>query len=361
MGRKSKNTMFLARIFARKPRFFARALANYSRAAFLGQHRLRFMDIAVDYTCNLSCSHCSAMSLRQRDQPRLSVDEYRRISAELRHHGCLLFHFTGGEPLLRNDLEDIIRVFDPASSAISLQSNGFPATRKRLEALKKAGLDIFCVSLDSGIREEHDKFRNCQGSFDKALEALILARDIGLITTISTCVSHDNVYSDGLHKVIDLAAELTIDCQFNLAVPAGRWREQLAFVLTDDDKRQVRILLRENPHCRLDLFHNWSKVGCGAIKEKLYLSAYGDIMPCPFIQVSFGNLRQDGVSTARQRAMAVSEFREYWPECLAAEVKPFMEQLANFYEGAEGMPVPFDAARWQATGKPMQPLKIDSQ
>jgi MoaA/NifB/PqqE/SkfB family radical SAM enzyme len=211
-------------------------------------------------------------------------------------------------------------------------------------------VDIFCVSLDSGIAEEHDRFRRREGSYKKALEVLELAADVGFITTISTCVSHDNIRSDGLRRVIALARDMGIDCQFNLAVPTGHWQDNQAIVLTEDDQAEVRRLLDTNSHCRLDLFHNWSEVGCGAIKEKLYLSAYGDIMPCPFIQISFGNLRHESLETIRARAFEVEPFRSYWPLCLAAEDRAFMERVVVHARSKGQPPVSFDPVGWNAAG-----------
>jgi MoaA/NifB/PqqE/SkfB family radical SAM enzyme len=345
LSRYVSNAGLLGRVFARKPKFLARTAAGFARAALLGQHRMRFMDIAVDYNCNLSCSHCSALPMSRADEKPLSVEQYKVIAQDLLREGVVLFHFTGGEPLLRKDLEEIIAAFDPSRSCISIQSNGFPATPKRLKSLRGAGVDIFCVSLDSGIEAEHDQFRNREGSYRKVMDVLALARDTGFITTVSTCVSHDNIRSEGLRRVIEMTAQMGISCQFNLAVPTGHWQENAAIVLTEQDRAEVRCLLDENPHCRLDLNHNWNKVGCGTIKEKLYLTPYGDVLPCPFIHISFGNLKTDRLSAVRERAFQIPEFQSYWPSCLAAEDHDFMERIARFSEG-HGALVPFEPQRW---------------
>ena len=88
------NADLLGRVFLRKPRFFSRTALNFARSTLLGQQRMRFMDIAVDYACNLSCVHCSALPLHRSDEPPLSVEEYGRIAGELRAAGVVLFHFT---------------------------------------------------------------------------------------------------------------------------------------------------------------------------------------------------------------------------------------------------------------------------
>lgn len=340
------NIRLLSGIFVRKPKFLARTVVNYIRATLFNEQRMRFMDIAVDYACNLSCTHCSALPMLRSDETPLSIEEYRKIADDLRREGVVLFHFTGGEPLLRLDLEEIIRAFGPDRCCISIQSNGFPATPQRLKSLRAAGVDFFCVSLDSAIEEEHDQFRGREGSYKKVIEVLRLAKGMGFITTVSTCVSHENIRSEGLHKVIALTKEMGISCQFNLAVPIGHWQDNATIVLTEDDTAEVRRLLKVNRHCRLDLYHNWSKVGCGTTKEKLYLSPYGDVLPCPFIQIAFGNLKHKTVREVRKNAFKIEQFREYWPVCLAAEDHDFMGQVMRFSEGRTA-PVQFDFERWR--------------
>jgi MoaA/NifB/PqqE/SkfB family radical SAM enzyme len=342
------NVGLVSKIFMRKPKFFARAIGGFFRATLLKEQRMRFMDIAVNYDCNLSCTHCSALPMQRTNENPLSVDEYKSIAEGLRREGVVLFHFTGGEPLLRKDLEEIIRAFGPEQSCISIQTNGFPATPKRLQSLRDAGVDILCVSLDSGIEMEHDAFRGRDGSYKKVLEVQSLAKDMGFITMVSTCVSHENIHSDGLHKVISLTKEMGVSCQFNLAVPTGHWQDNTSIILTEEDKVEVRRLLKQNRHCRLDLYHNWTKVGCGAIKEKLYLNPYGDVLPCPFIQIAFGNLKRESVHEVRKNALNIEQFRKYWPECLAAEDHDFMEQVAHFSEGSATPLTHFNLEQWRA-------------
>ena len=321
------NAGVLYNLAKRKPRFMARLVYGGFCAIVLRQNRLRFMDIAVDYECNMKCSHCSAVNLSRghKVEERLTREDYTFLADQLCKEGCLIFHFTGGEPLVRNDLEDIIQAFNSNRCGISIQSNGILATPCRLKSLREAGADIFCVSIDSGIPKEHDEFRNYPGSFKLAIEALDNAKKLGYQTMISTCLSHANIDSEGFLKVVAMAEERGIWCSINLAVPAGNWRECDEFMLTEDDQRKWREFVRKHPHCHIDLHHNWKAIGCGTVKEKLYLTAYGEVMPCPFIQVSLGNLREEELSKIRKRALLYPKFAEYGPLCLAAEDKEFIE------------------------------------
>ncbi len=319
------NSSFILTVARRKPQFLSRLATGAFHALVLRKPRLRFMDIAVDYACNMKCTHCSAASLGRKRDKQLTLEEYERFADLLCAEGCLIFHFTGGEPLLRQDLEDVIRAFKPERCGISIQSNGLLATRDRLKSCRDAGADIFCVSIDSGIPEEHDKFRNSPGAFNLAIKALDSARDLGYQTMISTCLSHENIDSEGFLKAVRIAEDRGIWCSINLAAPTGNWRECGSFMLTDEDQLKWREFVRNHPLTHIDLQHNWRTVGCGAIKEKLYLTAYGDVMPCPFIQISFGNLRKEGISAIRKRALKYPKFAAYWPKCLATEDREFIE------------------------------------
>ena len=343
---KTQNLRFLGGICIRKPLFFARLLYGFFMARVLKQKRLRFMDIAVDYACNMRCVHCSAASLSDPGTPKLTLQDYATLARMLRAQGCLIFHFTGGEPLLRKDLEEIIKAFKPSMCSISIQSNGLLVTRERLRSLRRAGVDIFNVSIDSGIPEEHDAFRRTPGAFAKAVEAVKMAMQEGFCVTISTCISHANLGSQGLRDIIDMTRQLGIWCYFNLAVPAGNWRECTDFMITEEDMKAWRKIVAENPHCRIDLCSNWYVTGCGTIKEKAYLTAYGDIMPCPFIQVSLGNLKNETMSEIRARAARVPEFADYWPCCLAAEEKAFIEKMPCYAGIQQRLPVHYSAIPW---------------
>lgn len=342
MSRIYSNATLILNVAKRKPKFLARLGAGAFRAIILRQRRLRFIDVAIDYACNMKCKHCSAVSLGRKNEDLLTKEEYAQLADQLCAEGCLIFHFTGGEPLLRRDLEDVIRSFKPERCGISIQSNGILATRERLKSCREAGADIFCVSIDSGIPAEHDAFRNSPGAFNLAKNALDNARDLGYQTMISTCLSHGSIGREGFLKAVQIAEERGIWCSINLAAPAGNWRECDEFMLTEEDQLQWREFVKKHPLMHIDLQHNWTAVGCGAIKEKLYLTAYGDIMPCPFIQVSFGNLRTENIRDIRNRALRYPKFATYWPKCLATEDREFIENNPCYHHTDSGtLPLPW--------------------
>ncbi len=328
----------------RKPLLIARLLATYARILLAGARPLRYVDFALDFACNLNCVHCFAKALIRPEDgaQRMAVEDYRRVAEECRELGAVNFSFQGGEPLLFPQLEEIIKACAPRSSLISVTTNGTLLDAERIRALESWGVDILTVSLDSAIPEEHDRFRGRAGTFAKTLQGIRSALANGLRVTIGTTVSHENLHSEGLRRLIEMAEEMRVIMCFNLAVPAGRWRENEEILLTPEDMAFIHSLTRKYRYLRTDFEANYWHWGCGAIKEILYITPYGEVLPCPFIHISFGNVLREPVSAIRERALECEHFADYIKRCLAAEDKDFIERYLSLTFGQPHLPL--DAA-----------------
>ncbi|RME39851.1 MAG: radical SAM protein, partial [Planctomycetota bacterium] len=297
----------------------ARMAGAYLKVALLDRRPFRFFDVALGYACNLSCVHCSAAELvRPRSQP-LTHEEYRRFVREAMGCGCTVFHFTGGEPLLRKDLFELIRIFRPAWNMISIQTNGTLLTEEKVDRLHDAGVRSLCISLDSADPAEHDVFRGKRGAFASALAGLDRAIEKGFSCAVVFCVSHQTLRGESTLRLVRLIGERGVNGFITLAVPIGRWAGREDVMLTPEDRRYLNDLMREHPFLRTDFESNWKEQGCPAMREKAYLSPYGDVLPCPFIQVSYGNIRREPLRVILQRGREAPEFGHYPPVCRAAE------------------------------------------
>ena len=314
----------------RKPLLLLRLAKAFIDVYLLGRRRLRYVDFALDFKCNLACEHCFATALEKPEgTPRLTLEDYRRIADECMALGSVEFSFQGGEPLLLDNLHEIIDCFKPERNLIAVTTNGTLINREKLDYLKKAGVDILTVSLDSGIAEEHDRFRGAHGTYEKSISGIKLALDNGFLVTIGTCVSHKNVRSEGIGKLVDMAKEMKMVLVFSLAVPAGRWQDNKDVLLSEDDLGYIHELTEESPYIRTDFEANYRHIGCGAVKEILYLTPYGDVFACPFIHKSLGNARQESIKDIRDRALENKYYKDYWQKCLAACDREFMEKYVN--------------------------------
>lgn len=316
----------------------------YLRVALQNQRPFRFFDVALHYGCNLTCEHCSASPMMRPRAELLNHDEYRRFVDDAMRYGAMAFHLTGGEPLMRSDVFDIIKIFKPNWNMVSIQTNGLLLTEPTADRLQDAGVRMIGISIDSADPAEHDRFRGHKGTFDAALAALDRARARGMVCAISICVSHENLRSDGVLRLIELIGEKGAKGFLNLAVPIGRWAGRWDLMITDEDRDYINELIAKYPYIRTDFETNWRERGCSAMKEKAYLTPYGDVIPCPFIQVSYGNIRDMALADIIQRGATSEELRGYPPRCLASQDREFVQRFRCYHPGCERLPVPRDEA-----------------
>jgi len=338
------NLSFVVKSFRSKPKLMGRMIAGYVRAFSSVSGPMRFMDVAVSYNCNFSCQHCSAEALKS-DKSPLSIFEYKRVARDAMDCGVMAFHFTGGEPLLRDDLLDVITAFQPRENLISIQTNGWFVTDDFLKEYKSIGGDILCVSVDSVTSYFHDSFRHKEGSWDKAVSALKMASTHGLRTLLAATVTHQSMNDGGLEGLTVFSKSLGAILSLNLAVPAGNWKGCDDFILTAADRAKLNAHIKANPHVRTDFQSNWRKRGCPAFKEKCYLSPYGDVIPCPFIHVKFGNVREQSLKEIRSNALRQKWLRVYHPVCIAAESREFIASAGCYRENDGRMPLDYRASR----------------
>ncbi|MDI6756629.1 MAG: radical SAM protein [Endomicrobiia bacterium] len=311
----------------RKPMAVARVANAFIKSKVFGRPPLRYVDFSIRQECNLKCAHCFATAFTDDTRPRMTPKDYFRVAGECMALGAVNFSFQGGEPLMFKELPDIIAACRPHKNLISVTTNGTLLDEKRVAELKKIGVDIFTVSLDSSIPEEHDGFRGMKGAFARAVEGIKIARRAGINVTLGSVVTHHTLKSEGIKGLMKMAEEMKIILNIIFPVPAGRWsRENDNMLLTPDDVAHIESLTSRSRYIRTDFQGNLGRRGCGAAKEILYLTPYGDVLTCPFIHISFGNIFEESVKTIRDRALRNSYFKDYAPNCLASTDEDFVKK-----------------------------------
>jgi len=179
-------------------------------------------------------------------------------------------------------------------------------------------------SLDSADAEFHDNFRHMKRAFDKTLDAVRLALKCGFRVCVVCTVSHENCMSPGVKSLVDLTKKLGVMLIISRAAPVGRWRGRLDVLLTDEERKYIYGLVNKYPHVRTDFETNILKYGCSAGAEKLYITPYGDVLPCPFMHISFGNVLKTPLETIRENMM--QRLGVYASTCYVAENRDFIEK-----------------------------------
>ena len=150
----------------------------------------------ITQACDLSCVHCRACAQPKRNPLELSTDEGKRLIDQVAEMNIPVFVLTGGDPIKRPDLFELIQYATQVGVRVSLTPSATPLlTREIIHRLKRCGLARLAVSLDGSNQEIHDAFRGLSGSFDRTMEAIEWANEAGLPVQINTTFSRRN-YED---------------------------------------------------------------------------------------------------------------------------------------------------------------------
>lgn len=170
-----------------------------------------YVKIKVNYGCNLKCEMCKHW--RDTREPPISMDRFGEIISELAELGCRKIHFSGGEPMLRPQLPDLIAHATALGMRVTLTTNGTLVDKAKARRMVEAGLRGVNVSIDSPIRKMHEKIRGVEGAFKTTTRAVALFRKYAhkgkLTVRINTVVSRTNYTT--LETLPDLAHQLGAD------------------------------------------------------------------------------------------------------------------------------------------------------
>ena len=297
-----------------RPQF--RALKGLVKKYLTGRPSPLAMTFAVTYRCQCNCVHCSAARCQRADVPELSTEEAKRLIDESQKLGVCILAFTGGEPLLRPDIFELIAHVDQRKCLPLMFTNGILLSTETIDRLAEAGLYTLFVSLDAANAEEHDRLRATPGLFEKAIGGLRRAREKGIMTGISSYASRTGTAAGQYRKMYELAAELgahtllLFDC-----VPTGRQIRQTSEMLTGEQREEILEFTRavfkrsDVPSLSSQAWQNslegyLSGIGCLAGNIQYYVSAYGDVAPCDFAPLSFGNIREEPLRAIWKRLIS---------------------------------------------------------
>jgi len=187
--------------------------------------------------CNLACRHCYAAAEAEGAPGELSTAEGRQLLDELADYGVPVVLFSGGEPLVREDLPELVAHAAERGIRPVLSTNGTLLDEERARTLRDAGLAYAGVSVD-GLRERNDRFRGAEGAFDAALDGIDACLDAGLKTGLRYTVTEANVAD--LTGVVDLLAERGVDrfCFYHLDY-GGRGDDARDVDLTPEARREA--------------------------------------------------------------------------------------------------------------------------
>ena len=200
--------------------------------------------------CNLKCVHCYAQAVDPDGKDEISTEQGKAIISDLAAYGAPVMLFSGGEPLVRQDLPELASYATEKGMRAVISTNGTLITKEKARELKAINLSYVGISLD-GAEEIHDKFRGVPNSFKKALEGLENCKAEGLKVGLRFTINKRNVVE--IPKVFKLLRELEVPriCFYHL-VYSGRGSEMIKEDLNHAETRSVVDLIMDETRALFD-------------------------------------------------------------------------------------------------------------
>jgi MoaA/NifB/PqqE/SkfB family radical SAM enzyme len=263
--------------------------------------------------CAYRCPHCY-----QRNDEGGELDEALMIQTakDMQRHGTCFFNVEGGEPLLRFErLLNLCRRLGPTAE-IWVNTTGYTLTPERVRQMKEAGVFGVMISLHSDKKEEYDAFTQFPGSYENALNAMKLFHEAGIGVAVNTVPNAEMVKGDKLEKLLVIAKENFADfVQIIHTKPSGAWLKSPEMVINQqtlvDAMKAIHIRMNNEgsfadyPSISAQVFEeDETEFGCTAgMVDRYYIGHTGEVQPCEFLNVSFGNVQKEpfDVIAARMR------------------------------------------------------------
>lgn len=338
------------------PRLAAGGAPDQSRHRAFHDRRMREADfdlapftIAWEITraCAYACVHCRADAQHARDPAELTTAEAKALVDRIAAFGSPILVFTGGDPMMRPDLFEIIRYATDAGLRCSLTPTATElATKERLGLAMEAGVRRIALSLDAPNAEVHDGFRQVSGSWERTMGILRSALSIGLSAQINTTVTRRNL--ELLPEMVDFVKEAgAVQWSLFFLVPTGRgqradmispedherlfhWLYDLSLAGDFDVKATAAPMYR-----RVAIERRRAQAGSGRIDETfqgagfqfadgldrpvkgvndgrgfLFVSHRGEIMPSGFLPIAAANVRESDIVEVYRRHRLFRELRD---------------------------------------------------
>lgn len=325
---------------ARNSRVVPRVLKNYFESLLLRKKPLRSVDVTFDYRCNYNCNHCYAHKLGDTNKALLAFKEIIDNIDICIKEGAIHFNIIGGEPTINPDLFRTITYIHNKGALVSLATNGSMLTREYLLRLKNCKLDLVLISLDYLSADEQDELTGHKGSFLKVVEAVDNATALGLTVFISTVITKYKLRNNEVKKMLDFCRSKKITCHINLPTLYGRWQGRGDLLFDNHEIRMIKALY-DDPCVRSCEMSAYFLKGCSPGLEKLHITPYGDVFPCAFIPITFGNIRNEALSLIRRRMHLFSFFNAYNEMCLPSTNKRYHELFMKVTEDRKELPVDY--------------------
>lgn len=306
------------------------------------------IQLQYNYMCNFKCKHCAIENFKNPTKKSLTVADVKRIADEADKMGIASICISGGEPLIFPDLLDVINAIGSQRFNISMDTNGYLLTEDKIKWLVDNGVDRIHLSID-GLEHNHNEFRNNKNSWQRCIDALKYCKQYGLGVIINIVATKSLIDSGELINQLEFIKQFGEHASIINAKPVG------AFENSDEEILGVKELnyiqsLTEKYNISTHLSKNCGyEFGCLCMKRHFSITAYGDVLPCPWIPITLGNLFEESLKKIIERGLNIKWFSyDKKHSCLSGNkdsyfYKHILPQLKNRNE----YPVRWEHINWE--------------
>ncbi len=284
--------------------------------------------ISIGKGCGNNCKHCYQKFDKRDDLP---LDKLKEIFKRLQDLKISFINIEGGEPMIKfNRLKEAMSVIDNRSE-VWINTSGFLVTKEKAEEMQKMGVFGVMVSLHHWDEKKHDEFVGRKGSYKEAVKSLEVFKNAGLSTTINCVGTQELLKDDGFDKIMEIAKKQ--ECAIVQLIhekPAGAWITKKDTLILNYIKKLCNYHLiynmenkyKDYPAVSSQAFESQPEnFGCtaGGI-ERFYINGNGDVQPCEFVNVSFGNINEeDFIKIYKRMRKVFDKPRQTWICCTEHE------------------------------------------
>ncbi len=289
----------------------------------------------ITYACPLHCPYCSNPLSLADYREELTTAEWRRVLAEARALGVLQLHLSGGEPLLRRDLVELVATARDLGLYTNLITSAVGLSTRRAEQLRAAGLDHVQISIQADEAGLSDRIAGTP-SYDRKIAAARLVKALGWPLTLNVVLHRHNI--DRVDRVLALAEELGADRieLANTQYYGWAWRNRGGLLPSRAQLERAEAVVRaarQRLEGRMqviyvipDYFSRYPKPCMGGWgRQQLTVTPNGDVLPCPaahILNLPRASVRERSLAWIWEESPLFQRFRgtEWMPEpCRSCE------------------------------------------
>jgi MoaA/NifB/PqqE/SkfB family radical SAM enzyme len=320
-----------------RPTLVAKIARGYFRSLVLKKPCLRVCEFSITPTCQSKCQFCYASKFHKEGEELLSLKEIESAWRQAKDMGAFCVSLLGGEPLLHPQFLDIVKVLEPQKHLVTFVTNAIGLTEEIVKELKKLGVFLINISLNSLDPVLNDELRGYKGHYDQVMNAVELCKKYKM--DISFAVATSKPYLQETYHIVEYAKQVNANVIVNLMCAMGRTEGELDLLFDEAFWKEYRNLVDSNSHLRADFDVNLTlKIGCPGGFEKIHFTPYGEVTGCSMNPVSFGNIRERPLADIVNKMRNFHYFAKRSPHCLVAVDSDYIHDYMNYAAHFESIP-----------------------